>query len=60
MSQEKTTIIWPAIIKKCIFCVQCIDHSKTFFKCVYYINKRRFGDKQVNILLTWGLEKVRS
>ena len=27
-----------------IICVQYIDHSKTCFKCVYYINKRRFGD----------------
>jgi hypothetical protein len=27
-----------------LFCVQCIDRSKTFFKCVYYINKRHFGD----------------
>jgi hypothetical protein len=26
-----------------IFCVQCIDHSKTF-SFVYYINKRRFED----------------
>ena len=27
-----------------IFCVQYIDHSKAFLKCVYYINKRRFVD----------------
>jgi hypothetical protein len=27
-----------------IFCVQYIDHNKAFFKSVYYINKRRFGD----------------
>jgi hypothetical protein len=62
------------VYKVYIFCVQCIDHSKTFFNLCLLQQQTMFVDVintlkksycgplqwTQNILLPWGLEKIHS